>query len=595
MNPATTPSLPLGYTTFNNLVYDVQTDAVVSGPNKVAFNVPTVTDSAVFANLRILHLERDSLDPDRLRWIDRTILAPNAPAPDFAAKTLYAKVEELGKFALVSGNQPLPPNPPTNNLAITGGASPDPVRADNNLTYTVTITNNGPDAATQVVTKSLLSPNVNFLSATTSQGSSKEAEGFIICNLGTLNAGASATITLNVKTTANGLQLPPQGKPIESTTMARGDETDTDYANNIVTTSATLLPDTNATPTVSISSPTNNTVLTTPANITITASASDSDGSISAVEFFDNGNSIGTGTSAGANQYSITLNNLTVGYHSLLAIATDNAGKGAASSLVNVTVNPPFMVNITSPANEAIFTASTPIFIISKPVDINGTISGVNFYADGSLLGAGTAFYGGQYSLIWNNAPAGRHSLTAVATNNLGATVTSPPLAITVNTPPTASITSPANGTSYMTPANINLTASAGDSDGFIGRVDFYANNSFIGTGTLLGSSTVTGPNLYNLIWNNVPTGVYSVKAVARDSSGATVASSPITINVNVPPTVTAISPVSGPVAGGTSVTITGTGFQAGATVTLGGTAATNITVVSSRQPVRRVEQWLHL
>ncbi|HKV35091.1 MAG TPA: IPT/TIG domain-containing protein [Pyrinomonadaceae bacterium] len=47
-------------------------------------------------------------------------------------------------------------------------------------------------------------------------------------------------------------------------------------------------------------------------------------------------------------------------------------------------------------------------------------------------------------------------------------------------------------------------------------------------------------------------------------------------------PTVTAISPTSGSTSGGTSVTITGTGFSSGATVSLGGTAATNVTVVSS-------------
>jgi IPT/TIG domain len=47
-------------------------------------------------------------------------------------------------------------------------------------------------------------------------------------------------------------------------------------------------------------------------------------------------------------------------------------------------------------------------------------------------------------------------------------------------------------------------------------------------------------------------------------------------------PTVTAISPTSGTTSGGTSVTITGTGFLSGATVSLGGSSATNITVVSS-------------
>jgi hypothetical protein len=47
------------------------------------------------------------------------------------------------------------------------------------------------------------------------------------------------------------------------------------------------------------------------------------------------------------------------------------------------------------------------------------------------------------------------------------------------------------------------------------------------------------------------------------------------------PPTVSGIAPTSGPTAGGTSVTITGTGFVAGATVTFGGTAATGVTVVN--------------
>ena len=47
-------------------------------------------------------------------------------------------------------------------------------------------------------------------------------------------------------------------------------------------------------------------------------------------------------------------------------------------------------------------------------------------------------------------------------------------------------------------------------------------------------------------------------------------------------PTVSSVSPNSGPTAGGTAVTITGTNFAAGATVTFGGTAATNVVVVNS-------------
>jgi hypothetical protein len=48
------------------------------------------------------------------------------------------------------------------------------------------------------------------------------------------------------------------------------------------------------------------------------------------------------------------------------------------------------------------------------------------------------------------------------------------------------------------------------------------------------------------------------------------------------PPAPTAISPISGPTSGGTPVTISGTNFVSGARVTFGGTAATNVVVVSS-------------
>ena len=55
-----------------------------------------------------------------------------------------------------------------------------------------------------------------------------------------------------------------------------------------------------------------------------------------------------------------------------------------------------------------------------------------------------------------------------------------------------------------------------------------------------------------------------------------------LTVTVAVAPTVTAILPVSGPLAGATAVTITGTGFITGATVTIGGTAATSVVVVGA-------------
>ncbi|HEX6738313.1 MAG TPA: IPT/TIG domain-containing protein, partial [Vicinamibacteria bacterium] len=52
--------------------------------------------------------------------------------------------------------------------------------------------------------------------------------------------------------------------------------------------------------------------------------------------------------------------------------------------------------------------------------------------------------------------------------------------------------------------------------------------------------------------------------------------------NPAAPPTLRAVSPPSGPLAGGTRITVTGTDFAAGATVSVGGSAATAVTRVDA-------------
>ncbi len=66
--------------------------------------------------------------------------------------------------------------------------------------------------------------------------------------------------------------------------------------------------------------------------------------------------------------------------------------------------------------------------------------------------------------------------------------------------------------------------------------------------------------------------------------AAATGASACIFPFTNPTPTVTTVFPASGPLGGGTPILITGTNFQAGATVTVGGSPATAVVVVSSTQ-----------
>jgi hypothetical protein len=119
------------------------------------------------------------------------------------------------------------------------------------------------------------------------------------------------------------------------------------------------------------------------------------------------------------------------------------------------------------------------------------------------------------------------------------------------------------------------------------------ANELIFGAGTTAGTAfTAPGSgfttrivNIYgNLAEDKTVSSAGSNAATATNSGGAWImqmatfkaggASSPS-------PTVTSVSPPSGSTSGGTQVTITGTNFASGASVTFGGTAATLVTVVS--------------
>ncbi|PSL44756.1 putative secreted protein (Por secretion system target) [Chitinophaga niastensis] len=91
----------------------------------------------------------------------------------------------------------------------------------------------------------------------------------------------------------------------------------------------------NIPPVVSITAPVNNATFPAPASITITANATDSDGTISKVEFFNGTGKLGEATSS---PYTYTWSNVAAGTWSITARATDNSNGATTSSVVNVTV-----------------------------------------------------------------------------------------------------------------------------------------------------------------------------------------------------------------------------------------------------------------
>jgi len=97
-------------------------------------------------------------------------------------------------------------------------------------------------------------------------------------------------------------------------------------------------PPSNTLPSVNLTSPANNATYTAPATINLTATASDSDGSIAKVEFFQGTTLLSTDTNGG-DGYTFTWANVPQGSYGLTAKATDNLGATASSGIATITVN----------------------------------------------------------------------------------------------------------------------------------------------------------------------------------------------------------------------------------------------------------------
>ncbi|EAY30869.1 chitinase [Microscilla marina ATCC 23134] len=177
----------------------------------------------------------------------------------------------------------------------------------------------------------------------------------------------------------------------------------------------------NVPPTVGFTQPANNSQFRDGQSIDLRATAQDSDGQVTSVKFYANNTLLGEATSA---PYAFAWNGALAGQYQLTAIAQDNDGATTTSAAITVSVvsGQPPAVSITSPNSGSQFAQNTAITIKANASDADGTVTKVAFYANGQKLGEAT---NAPYQFTWNNAPAGQHQLTAIATDNEGKTTTS--------------------------------------------------------------------------------------------------------------------------------------------------------------------------
>jgi len=89
-------------------------------------------------------------------------------------------------------------------------------------------------------------------------------------------------------------------------------------------------------PVVNLTAPANNSTFTSPASINLTATASDPNGTISKVEFYNGATKLGEDATS---PYAYAWTNVAKGTYTITAVATDNAGNKATSTAITVKVN----------------------------------------------------------------------------------------------------------------------------------------------------------------------------------------------------------------------------------------------------------------
>lgn len=273
--------------------------------------------------------------------------------------------------------------------------------------------------------------------------------------------------------------------------------------------------------------------------VVLQASASDSDGTVSRVDYYVDGKFVST---AQASPYTTHWYATKVGEYMVTGVATDNTGMTTTSRPIKVIINETIIpepeptpvpnqaptVSLTGPSSGSTYNAPATITLSANASDSDGTVSQVQFYANYQLIGTATA---SPYTITWSNVAPGNYSIQAAVSDNGGVSVGSNVVSIKVNQPPVANAGGP-----YSAAAGQLLQFNGGGSRDQDGTITLYQWN--FGNGA---SATGAAPS-----YAYPAAGTYTVTLTVTDNNGATsVAKATATIAAAVPTAPTSLTAVS--------------------------------------------------
>lgn len=211
---------------------------------------------------------------------------------------------------------------------------------------------------------------------------------------------------------------------------------------------------------------------------------------------------------------------MTAGIYQLTAQATDDLGGVGQCAPVQLIVDQPPSISLTTPTNFARFSINSPISLLAQASDSDGSVAEVNFYSGDTWLGRMTS---SPFALTLPALSAGQFNLTARALDNWGLMATSSLVIVTSVPLPQVTLTASSDGTAYIAPASVQFSAQASSPGAKIVLLEF-----------LLGTNSYKSPlqNSANIVISNLAAGTYAISAQATDDLGGTASSVPITLLV---------------------------------------------------------------
>jgi uncharacterized repeat protein (TIGR01451 family) len=224
------PTLNTAYPSGSGTRVEGQLGSTPNSPFQIDFYANTAADPSGYGQgERYLGSTTVTTDPSGAAAIGFT-LPVSVPTGQFITATATDRNNNTSEFSHVTSVALTAQA----DLAISLFGDQDPVLVGSNLTYTMTVTNNGPALATNTTVTDPLPSGVTFVSTQASQGTASVSGGVLTANLGDLATGSTVTVQLVVQPTAVGT--------LANTASVKADQADPVSRNNTAMINTTVNP-----------------------------------------------------------------------------------------------------------------------------------------------------------------------------------------------------------------------------------------------------------------------------------------------------------------------------------------------------------------